>query len=214
MARMSTTPAPEVGARRRGARTKGDIREEQILAVTRDLLMTRPMGEVTIDEIASAAGISRTSFYFYFASKQAVLATLMEHTWDELSGTHDWFDADGPDPEGLARQLDAVAAIWRANGAILACSTHHAGYEPLREFIDRARRRFVDRLAAKIERDRRTGAAPAGPDAAELASLIANMRDGRLAELTAPGNNDSPAATDSALAAVATATLRIIYGST
>lgn len=180
---MTASRTTETTPRRRGARTKGDEREHQILAVTRSLLAHRPMGEITIDEIASAAGISRTSFYFYFPSKQAVLTTLMEQVWDEFSRTHDWFDTTGPDPAGLRRQLEAVAEIWEANGPILACGTQAGpdfGYAPLHEFIDRARRRFVDRLAAKIERDRRAGLAPDGPPAAELATLVAIVRDGAM----------------------------------
>jgi len=40
---------------------------------------------VTIDELAGAAGIARSGFYFYFESKQALLAALV----DEVIGEND-----------------------------------------------------------------------------------------------------------------------------
>lgn len=208
---MSSAKTAAAG-RRRGAPTKGDRREEQILAATRRLLSHRPIGQVTIDEIASAAGISRTSFYFYFPSKQAVLATLMEQTWNEFTSTHEWFDSDGPDLDGLRAQLAAVAAIWRDNGPILACAAQsgQSDYPPLQEFLGRARERFVARLAAKIERDRAAGLAPDGPATAELATLVAIVRDGRLAELAQGDPDDARDA--HALDALTQTIGRMIYG--
>lgn len=211
---MASSTARTTSARRRGTPSKGDQREEQILTATRSLLTHRPMADVTIDEIASAAGISRTSFYFYFPSKQAVLATLMEQTWDQFSTTHEWFDSDGPHPDLLRAQLDAIADIWRANGPILACvgqSPQGSGYPPLEDFIGRARQRFIERLATKIDRDRALGLAPDGPPATELATLVYIVRDGRLADLTATTTTSETAyiATRNALAE---AIIRMIYG--
>lgn len=223
-----TTKAPDDPqahpARRRGARTKGDEREDQILSAMRSLLADHPIDDVTIDDISSAAGISRTSFYFYFPSKQAVLTTLMERIWDDFASTHDWFDADGPDADGLREQLGAVAAIWKTNGSIMACAArtgYTSGYAPLQDFLARARARFVERLAAKIERDRSAGLAPDGPPAADLALLVAVMRDAGLSELTsstaAPaGDGQSSTVTtaddDAALDTLTIAILRMIYG--
>lgn len=210
MAARTTTTA---SARRRGTPSKGDQREKQILSATRDLLAQRPIDELTIDDISSAAGISRTSFYFYFPSKQAVLATLMEQIWEEFATTHEWFDTDGPDPAGLLTQLDAVAEIWRANGPILTCAKQtpqNSGYRPLDEFVERARGRFVERLAGKIDRDRRLGLAPDGPSALELATLVAVLRDGRLADLTMQPDLDDTDYTR-AQEALAEAIIRIIY---
>ncbi len=219
-----TTKAPDEPqanqARRRGARTKGDEREDQILSAMRSLLADHPIDDVTIDDISSAAGISRTSFYFYFPSKQAVLTTLMERIWDDFASTHDWFDAVGPDPGGLREQLDAVAAIWQTNGSIMACAArtgYTSGYAPLQDFLARARARFVERLAAKIESDRSAGLAPDGPPAADLATLVAVMRDAGLSELTSstaivPVGDERSTTADDALDTLTIAILRMIYG--
>lgn len=212
---MTTTGPNGPKTRRRGARTKGDEREEQILDATRSLLAEYPIDDVTIDDISSAAGISRTSFYFYFSSKQAVLTTLMERIWDEFTSTHDWFDSEGPDTAGLREQLDAAATIWQTNGSIMACAArtgYTSGYAPLQEFLGRARGRFVERLAAKIERDRSAGLAPEGPAATEVATLVALMRDAALTELTSAESASIGGAASVSLDTLTVAILRIIYG--
>ncbi|MGQ7509499.1 hypothetical protein ACTGWL_11635, partial [Streptococcus suis] len=81
-------------------------------------------------------------------------------------------------------------------------------------FLARARARFVERLAAKIERDRSAGLAPDGPPAANLANLVAVMRDAGLSELTSSAGT-VPAVTvpaDDALDTLTVAILRMIYG--
>src|SRR5881296_1292057 len=57
---------------------RGDDRERAILETAERLLAERPLHEVSVDDLARGAGISRPTFYFYFASKEAVLLTLMD----------------------------------------------------------------------------------------------------------------------------------------
>ncbi len=63
---------------RRGTRPSGDDREQAILATAERLLEQRPLGEISVDDLAKGAGISRPTFYFYFKSKDAVLLSLLE----------------------------------------------------------------------------------------------------------------------------------------
>ena len=67
------------GARgRRTTRPTGDDREAAILATAEELLGQRPLAEISVDDLARGAGISRPTFYFYFRSKDAVLLTLLD----------------------------------------------------------------------------------------------------------------------------------------
>jgi TetR/AcrR family transcriptional regulator, ethionamide resistance regulator len=205
----SSTDARDRPVRRRDRATKGDRREEQILTVTRGLLAERSMSALTIDEIASAAGISRTSFYFYFPSKQAVLAALMEQVWDGFSRTHGWFETAGPGREELVGQLRGAAAIWKENGPVLACTMEGASaYPPLQDFMDRARARFVDGLAAKIRRDRAAGLAPGAVEPETLARMVGDLRDQRLSQVA----SREGAALDAALEELAEVISRMVYG--
>jgi hypothetical protein len=63
---------------------KGDIREQEILDAAENLLAKLGYQDMTVNEIAEAAGITRGALYFYFASKQAVVTALVARTVQEL----------------------------------------------------------------------------------------------------------------------------------
>ena len=62
--------------RRRGRPSKGDLKEAAILDTAWHLLAEKPVTAITIEELAAGAGISRSSFYFYFDSRDAVVRAL------------------------------------------------------------------------------------------------------------------------------------------
>ena len=68
---------------RRSARPSGDDRELAILATAERLLEDRPLADISVDDLAKGAGISRPTFYFYFPSKEAVLLTLLDRVVNE-----------------------------------------------------------------------------------------------------------------------------------
>src|SRR6059058_2638786 len=83
-----TPPTPVRSSRgRRTLRATGDDRERDILATFERLLEERPLHEISVDDLARGAGISRPTFYFYFASKEAVLLTLFERVLAEADAT-------------------------------------------------------------------------------------------------------------------------------
>src|SRR5215212_1040595 len=66
------------GRGRRGTRASGDDRERAILETAERLLEERPLSEISVDDLAKGAGISRPTFYFYFPSRDAVVLTIIE----------------------------------------------------------------------------------------------------------------------------------------
>ncbi len=70
-----------------GSRRSADDRRAQLVAIGLELLPTTPVQELTIDEVARRAGISRSLLFHYFASKReyytavidAAAALLREH---------------------------------------------------------------------------------------------------------------------------------------
>src|SRR5688500_5015616 len=68
---------------RRAGRPTGDDRELAILATAERLLGERTLREISIDDLAKGAGISRPTFYFYFPSKDAVLLALLDRVVSE-----------------------------------------------------------------------------------------------------------------------------------
>lgn len=195
--------------RRRGGPTKGDQREAAILDATRGLLVDSTVNDLTIDAIAKSAGISRTAFYFYFPTKQAVIAALLDGLWEEFGGTHAWLTSEGPDRDGLLEHHRLVAAVWREHLPILSCTTGlNLEYEPLVAWVDRAHERFVGALGAKIRRDQQAGLAPAGVAPEVLAEMVSDLRDARLRVIAVLEGS----AYEQAVADLTEVVLRMVYG--
>jgi AcrR family transcriptional regulator len=107
-------------------RLSTDARREQLLASGARLLAERPFDEVSIEEIARAAGVSKGLLYHYFPTKKEFLIAALERGQEELA------ELTAPDPslppaEQLAASLDrfldfveeheaAYAAIFRSRG--------------------------------------------------------------------------------------------------
>src|SRR5438105_7943849 len=99
------TGAPAAGRGRRGTRPSGEERETAILATAERLLEEqRPIQEISVDDLARGAGISRPSFYFYFPSKDAVFLTLVDRLVEQ---------ADAGRGDLLERLSEDPAARWR-----------------------------------------------------------------------------------------------------
>ncbi|WP_229072899.1 TetR/AcrR family transcriptional regulator [Actinoplanes sp. DH11] len=191
--------------RRRGP-SKGDRREQAILATARELLARKPLAEITIDELAAGAEISRSSFYFYFDSKLAVVVALLHGLTGELmAGSGPWLDGTGPDEDALRRSLTGLAELWRSHGRLLAGALAAApGCPPIAAWRAGLRDAHVSRLAARIERDRAAGLAPGGPEPAVLAGMIDDLRT---ATFAGPGE-----ISDRLVGDLVTVELRMLYG--
>ena len=64
-----------------------DERRQQLIGVALELFSTRSPDEVSIDEIAAAAGISRPLVYHYFPGKQSLYEAALRRAADELAGS-------------------------------------------------------------------------------------------------------------------------------
>jgi TetR/AcrR family transcriptional regulator, ethionamide resistance regulator len=123
---------PASAARRRPDRSRGDVREARLLEIAEALLREGRFEQTSIAEIAAAAEISRPTFYFYFASKQALLERLIESTLDELIGVH-WTrirQQNQPTATELRATLHDVADMWVEHGVVLAAAVELAGTVP------------------------------------------------------------------------------------
>jgi TetR/AcrR family transcriptional regulator, ethionamide resistance regulator len=165
---------------------KGDLREAQILDAADGLLASKPFAELTMDEIARQAGLSRSALYFYFDSKEAVLAGLHQRIYEAMSSTVDPITA-GLEPTGDAMRaaIAQVCANWRAHPHALRTFHETAMVSP--EFGELWRARLdhhVEVLTAIVEAERTAGrAAPAPPPARALVSAWFWMLETQLYEL-------------------------------
>src|SRR5271156_1121992 len=89
VAQVTTVGSSRASRGRRSARPSGDDRELAILSTAEQLLEQRPLADISVDDLAKGAGISRPTFYFYFPSKDAVLFTLFDRMMREADATFD-----------------------------------------------------------------------------------------------------------------------------
>jgi TetR/AcrR family transcriptional regulator, ethionamide resistance regulator len=199
---------------RRSGPTKGDLKEQAILETAERLFAERPVGEISVDELARGAGISRPSFYFYFASKEDVLLTVAERVARELEEeVARRLEGIGDDPRtAIAAAIEAVAGQWRKHGPLLRAAIEAWGsVPPVRETWERVMAGFVAGSTATVEGERLRGAAGAGPDARALVTALTWMNE-RCFYTTFAGIEPS-LRHDELVATLTEVWMRAIYGS-
>jgi TetR/AcrR family transcriptional regulator, ethionamide resistance regulator len=197
---MSAVGTAEGKARSRSRRTprpSGEDRLLAILATAERLLEQRGLGEISIDDLARGAGISRPTFYFYFPSKDAVLLTLLDRVVEEANtAAGDVLDQLAENPrERLREAIRRYHETFRSHRAVvLACAQVRATNAEVRQLWATVMEGWVRRAEAAIESERRRGAAPAGPPARDLAIALNSMNE---RVLYATFANDGPAVAES-----------------
>lgn len=179
---MTTSPGNRTSLPRgrRTARPSGDDRELAILATAEKLLEDRPLADISVDDLARGAGISRPTFYFYFPSKEAVLLTLLDRVVNEADSAL----------QALADRLETGRDdMWRTgiNVFVQTFGSHRAvirGGQGVRAINAEARQlwstfmqKWIAHTAAIIESERERGAAPETLPALELATALNLMNE-------------------------------------
>lgn len=167
------------GSRRK--RSKGDLTSQAILDTAERLLETKSLDEIAVDELTSGAGISRSTFYFHFESREAVLYALSERV---VEGLYDnaalWLRRGSEPPEdSIRRAIAGTVSLWRAHGPVLRAAVRARDTSELvRGFWSGVARRFIDSTATQIEIERDAGVAvPGPPTARSLATVLVSMNE-------------------------------------
>jgi AcrR family transcriptional regulator len=165
---------------------KGDIREAQILDAADRLLASKPFTDLTMDDIARQAGLSRSALYFYFDSKEAVLAGLHQRIFEAMASTVDPITGGlEPTEDAMRHAVAQVCANWRSHPHALR--TFHETAMVSREFGELWRSRLdrhVAILTGIVEAERAAGrAAPGPPPPGALVSAWFWMLETQLYEL-------------------------------
>ncbi len=199
---------------RRPARPSGDDRELAILTTAERLLGEKTLAEISVDDLAKGAGISRPTFYFYFPSKDAVLLTLLDRVVTEADAAlREGFGAGAAGPaDGWRRAITAYYETFRSHRALtLAWAEARSTNAEVRALWAQVFDGWVERSAAAIEAERTSGAAPAGLPARDLAVALNSMNE---RVLYATFSGDGPAVAESdAVDVLLGVWLSAIYGS-
>jgi TetR/AcrR family transcriptional regulator, ethionamide resistance regulator len=180
VATVTTVSSSRTSRGRRSARPSGDDREQAILATAERLLEERPFADISVDDLARGAGLSRPTFYFYFKSKEALLLALLEPMITRADAEY----------EGAAQRIPAdPRRVWHAgiNAFFVAFDSHRAvaraGAEAVASSAEvRAvwsgfMQKWINQTAALISAERARGAAPETIPAIDLATSLNQMNE-------------------------------------
>jgi AcrR family transcriptional regulator len=138
---VTASPAPEPARLRRTA----DDRRAQLVQIGLELLPTTPVQELTIDEVARRAGISRSLLFHYFATKRDYYTAVTRAAAD-LLWTHLLPPPGTPPEQQVTGMLDRyVGWVEAYRETHLAFVRGAAGGDPwVSEVYEETRARLVD----------------------------------------------------------------------
>jgi AcrR family transcriptional regulator len=193
---VTTVSQPRTGRARRSARPSGDDRELAILETAERLLADRGLAEISVDDLAKGAGISRPTFYFYFPSKDAVLLTLLDRVIAEANTALEALVESPPTDrnEFWRAGIGVFYSTFRAHRALVAPAT--AGKYTIPEVRDlwaAFMQRSIDHTTGVIEALRARGEIPDNLPPHELSTALNQLNE---AVMTASFAGQKPALSD------------------
>jgi AcrR family transcriptional regulator len=104
--------------------------ERAILEATELQLEHRPFVDLTVEDVMSNAGLTRTAFYRYFPDLESVVVRLMGELVDELrEASAQWLASEHPAAQ-LHDSLLQFAAVYRDHGRLMQAFYDAAGSGP------------------------------------------------------------------------------------
>src|SRR6202142_3912855 len=174
VAAVTTASSTRALRGRRSTRPSGDDREQAILTTAERLLEERALADISVDDLAKGAGLSRPTFYFYFPSKDAVLLTLFERVIVEADSALENMVANPPaDLKALWRiGINVFVETFGSHRAVSLAADSARSNKDLRELWSRFIQKWVGHIAVVIEAERARGAAPVTLPADELSAAL------------------------------------------
>lgn len=200
--------------RQPGGPAKGDRRRQAIVDAVEQLLRGRTIAQLSVEDIAAEAGISRSGFYFYFESKYAALAEALTDVADAIERAAGEFldDTDRDPADYAAEALAGVARLWREHADLMVAIVDAAHSDAgARALWDAWRARFLEGIARAIRTERDAGRATLdGASPEELARALLTMNLGVFYDDARRGVSDAEA--ERSVAALTSVWLASVWG--
>lgn len=160
----AVTQRPDV---RRRHQDRSEASRRRILEVARQLLEERSFHELSTEDVARGAELTRTAFYRHFADLEQLLLALLDELGADLDLVADPWEtgADGDPTEQLRRALESLTQLFVTHGRLL--------------------RALVDAASQYDEVARRHAALAAGFSGSAAARITLDIAAGR-SQVTAP----------------------------
>lgn len=133
------------------SRLSPDERRAQLLALGLEMLRDRALHELSVDELAASAGISKALVFHYFGSKPELLLAIASAAADEFIAVTEP-DADLPLDDQLEQSMAAFVRYVADNqvGYAMLVRGPASTDEAMQELFERTRTRIVDRIIDKL----------------------------------------------------------------
>jgi TetR/AcrR family transcriptional regulator, ethionamide resistance regulator len=161
--RRKTTRAKAIRGTRRERRRKS---REKVIAGALRLADQGSFRDVSVDEIARSAGISRSAFYTHFQDKQELLMEAVGEVSEQLYEMADrWWHGVGPPAERVRRAIDGVVSVYAGEAGLLRIATEVSTYddEVRALWLDIAER-FIEATADHVRSEQDVGLIPRSLD--------------------------------------------------
>jgi AcrR family transcriptional regulator len=182
--------------------------QADVLRATEELLASgSSYADLNVEKIATAAGISRTAFYFYFRDKRDLLMRLAGDVTELLYAQADiWFSGDGDHEQEIREALTRIAGLYREHGVLIRAIVEVSTYEEdIATFWRGLLQQFVDATARRIEAEGRKDAEAARATAFALTWMVERTFYQQLVQ-------DSPVTDERMIAAIAEIYRGTVYG--
>jgi TetR/AcrR family transcriptional regulator, ethionamide resistance regulator len=125
----SVTRKPQANREER----RGQIERQLLDATDRLMVGGTSFTELSVDRLATEAGISRASFYIYFEDKGHLLRRLATQVFADLADAAQlwWAVADRRDPADVHAAMAGIIASYRRHQPVLIALNEMSGYDPL-----------------------------------------------------------------------------------
>jgi AcrR family transcriptional regulator len=142
----SDRPGPRQARREATTRT--------IMDAVEALLADRAYGDLRVEDVMAASGLTRTAFYRYFPDLESVLLALLESVSIELAdAANRWLLLETDPDEGLLAANTGLAEVWSRHAALMLAfgdaatsgsRIQAAWHEMVESFYEPVERRFDD----------------------------------------------------------------------
>jgi AcrR family transcriptional regulator len=139
---------------------RNDIRRRLLKAIEELAAGGESYSNVTIERLATAAGLSRATFYIYFEGKGDLLRAWFSETLEDLrEACSGWREIDAsPSPAELGEALRQIIVTYRKHATLMAAINDEATQDrSLRDRLSDAIERSINAVRSHIERGQEQG---------------------------------------------------------